>query len=468
MSNSNENKKEVQAWKDFQHKIIYIYEKMFNKSDWLLTEAFSVDVLSKQDYNDRVKTIRNWLNGKTRRPNKFDLLRYKIGEYKMSDGNLLFCEDSFKLWCFEHFKHKVDEYMLIDNTNNTDLSILYVYFFSSTHKKILYHTVHYDTTIKEGECKLFVNNNASWEFTGKHMSAYNSIHFDFQNHEGKKVYYIFDKRDVFDPYLRVLGFQISIDFSTKLPRSSLVMLSLSKLTTDEKMKCRHKLNESNLNIARPFSRKIKSEEEFLYQNFNHKMGKLKSDLSLLSKKSLKQYLIEHLFDSFNSIEKDKNRFDISIGDYFNFLSFSWLPKEKKTDIKWVFNFNYWMFWILSEKVSNPIINKHKQLVKDGFNIEYILVLNSKDKQLKPLTIEKLKEFEACGIKIYITYPYIKENQFLFVDNFSMLMNTSNSMETTISLDNECINNFKERYEKIKAKAIGLDSFMKKKEELSLK
>jgi hypothetical protein len=27
MSNSNENKKEVQAWKDFQHKIIYIYEK---------------------------------------------------------------------------------------------------------------------------------------------------------------------------------------------------------------------------------------------------------------------------------------------------------------------------------------------------------------------------------------------------------------------------------------------------------
>lgn len=50
----------------------------------------------------------------------------------------------------------------------------------------------------------------------------------------------------------------------------------------------------------------------------------------------------------------------------------------------------------------------------------------------------------------------------------MVMNTSNSMETTISLDDECINNFKERYEKIKAKVIDLDSFMKKKEELSLK
>jgi hypothetical protein len=173
MSNSNENKKEVQAWKDFQHKITYIYEKMFNKNDWLLTEAFSSDVLTRHDYNNRVKSIRNWLNGKTRRPNKFDLLRYKIGEYKMPNGSLLFCEDSFKLWCFEHFKHIVDEYMLIDNTNNTDLSILYVYFFSYSNKEILYHTIHYDTTIKDGECKLFVNNNASWEFSGKHMSAYN-------------------------------------------------------------------------------------------------------------------------------------------------------------------------------------------------------------------------------------------------------------------------------------------------------
>jgi hypothetical protein len=50
----------------------------------------------------------------------------------------------------------------------------------------------------------------------------------------------------------------------------------------------------------------------------------------------------------------------------------------------------------------------------------------------------------------------------------MVMNTSNSMETTISLDDEYRNSFKERYEKIKAKVIDLDSFIKKKEELSLK
>jgi hypothetical protein len=121
-----------------------------------------------------------------------------------------------------------------------------------------------------------------------------------------------------------------------------------------------------------------------------------------------------------------------------------------------------MFWLISTKVEHPILTAHKQLARMGFDIEYIIILIDDKKKLNKTAINRFREFESLGIKIFITYPYISDNQFLLIDDFSILMNSSNSMETTISLDEKSIKNFKERYQKIKAKTISVEDFSNSK------
>jgi len=121
-----------------------------------------------------------------------------------------------------------------------------------------------------------------------------------------------------------------------------------------------------------------------------------------------------------------------------------------------------MFWLVSAKVEHPIMTAHKQLVRMGFDIEYIIILIDDKKKLNKTAINRFREFESLGIKISVTYPYISDNQFLLIDNFSILMNSSNSMETTISLDEKLIKKFKEQYQNIQTKAISLEDFIHSK------
>jgi len=456
MPNNPKKIKKHSEWIEFQTKIVYLYEKLFKSNIKDLAEAFSQNSLKGKELYGREKSMKNWLNGHIKKPNKFDLSLYQIGEYYL-DKEALFCKDSFKFWGIERFKHRVDMY-LNQTLIKTPTQLLYIYFFSPDEEKILYHTLRKNSQ-DDNYFILNLHNESKHFYVSEYLKHDDTIYIMCESNFDKR-FYIFEEENTIAK-VRLLGTEICKDFVSKKPRSSLVLLSSCKLTKEDEMKCRHKLNQSNLLIAKPFPHKLKLEDEFLYQNFNHKIDKLKFDLSLISKKSLKQYFVQHLFTQFENINKNNNTFHISLGDYFIFLAFDWLPKDKKFDIKWVFNLNYSMFWLISEKVTHPILTAHRKLAQMGFDIEYIIILRDDKKELKK-TIYRLLEFESLGIKISVTYPYISDNQFLLIDDFSMLMNSSNSMETTISLDEKSIKNFKERYQKIKAKAISLEDFIHSK------
>ncbi|SFV65225.1 hypothetical protein MNB_SV-14-1428 [hydrothermal vent metagenome] len=75
MSHKSKNRN----WVDFGDKIVYIYEKLFeNDIDKLIYYFTDKSQLNKK--KSRKKTIQNWLDGKTKKPNGFYLHKFKISE----------------------------------------------------------------------------------------------------------------------------------------------------------------------------------------------------------------------------------------------------------------------------------------------------------------------------------------------------------------------------------------------------
>jgi hypothetical protein len=64
-------------WIDFGLKIVYIYEKLFLKDTNKLIHYFTDQSISVNKKRSRKKTIENWLEGKTKRPNGFHLSKFK-------------------------------------------------------------------------------------------------------------------------------------------------------------------------------------------------------------------------------------------------------------------------------------------------------------------------------------------------------------------------------------------------------
>ncbi len=69
MKKENENRE----WVDFGRKIVYIYEKLFDSDKEKLILYFSDLNLPMRKQINRKKTIENWLEGKTKKPNGFHL-----------------------------------------------------------------------------------------------------------------------------------------------------------------------------------------------------------------------------------------------------------------------------------------------------------------------------------------------------------------------------------------------------------
>nr|MCH9741086.1 hypothetical protein [Campylobacterota bacterium] len=88
----NKYEKNVE-WKDFSLKINYLYKVLFKEDKEKLIAYFS----DKYEFNpkkNRKKTIDNWLKGESKKPNGFHLTRFKIFEYKYSNGEPLFTIES--------------------------------------------------------------------------------------------------------------------------------------------------------------------------------------------------------------------------------------------------------------------------------------------------------------------------------------------------------------------------------------
>ena len=148
---AKKNKKN-QAWVDFSLKINFIYEKLFKNNKEKLMVHFFSDIRSDQERQKSLKTINNWLSGKSKKPYKFNLEHCKIGDYSMPDGSALFTRDMFESWSIEAFSDKVNEYLLVQDKSSTlEKRMRYIYYFDLDSEAVRYYELGFpnvDTLIK--------------------------------------------------------------------------------------------------------------------------------------------------------------------------------------------------------------------------------------------------------------------------------------------------------------------------------
>jgi len=249
------NKRSVN-WLHFNDKIDYLYEKLFNKNIKLLAKAFSETNIDKQKLDVKIKSMKNWIDKEVSRPNKFYLSKFEIGKYRLN-GEALFTDDSFKSCDIETFKKRVDEYLSL-KTSNTQM---YIYFFSLKENKILYHTLSCNL-VNHGKCSLKLGNTENITYNGEYIENKNHIFLNFDSsYDGR--YYMFNKFEIRNCDFKILGVGLYLDFVIQAPRSSLVLLSTSKLTKEEEIKYQYKLNESNILIAQQLPRNFEFENDYI-------------------------------------------------------------------------------------------------------------------------------------------------------------------------------------------------------------
>jgi len=294
-------------WIDFSLKINYIYEKLFKNNKEKLISYFSIPNLSMQERKNRGKTIKNWLTQKKQisRPNKFHLDLFKIADYKMPDGTSLFTLDAFELWNIEQFEQRVDEYLSLQNQNATlEERMQYIYYFDIDSESLAYYEILFPNADKPYEIHLYSSQLTNNMLYKGEMQEFQGMLYLFLKNEFDHMIYVFENfATVFSQELRVFGTGQCKDYFSRKPKAYMALLSSSILSEQEEQKYAHKLNRSNLLIAKPFSRHNKLTKEYLVENFSHKVEMLNQDLSYYRDSSRNNLYYELAFQTFTAYER---------------------------------------------------------------------------------------------------------------------------------------------------------------------
>ena len=272
------------AWVDFNAKINYIYEKMFDSNKEELILHFSDLSLPAHKQKNRKKTIENWLkeNG-TKKPHNFILAQFKIYQYELN-GEKLFKEEFFKKWPLKKFIERIDHYLEAKNKCEKSNEMKYIYFFDATDKKLGYFKISFPTDDKiiHLSSPLYTSKMTyKGTITNYKNMTYISVHNEFDY-----MHYIFKNNvNVYRKELKVFGVAQCVDAPTSEPKSFLALLSSTKLTKEEEKNFSHKLNFSNRMIADDFTYGCHLEKDFFLENFAEKVYSLERDIQLFTQKN---------------------------------------------------------------------------------------------------------------------------------------------------------------------------------------
>ena len=270
------------AWVDFNAKINYIYEKMFDSNKDKLILYFSDLSLPPQKQKNRKKTIENWLkeNG-TKKPHNFILAQFKIDQYQLN-GEKLFTESIFKTWPIKRFTKHIDHYLSAKDKCDKPNEMKYIYFFDTTDKKLSYFEISFptDENIIHLNSPLYTSKMTyRGTITNYKNMTYISVHNEFDY-----MHYIFKNNvNVYRKELKIFGVAQCVDAPTSEPKSFLALLSSTQLTKDEEKNFAHKLNFSNRMIADDFTQGCHLERDFFLENFSEKIYHLERDIQLYTK-----------------------------------------------------------------------------------------------------------------------------------------------------------------------------------------
>ena len=290
-------------WVDFASKIVYLYEKLFNNDKEILIRNFSDQTLKKKQ-SSRKKTIENWLEGRTKKPNGFHPSRFKISEFTLN-GERLFEQDAFQKWSLKSFTNRVDLYLAQKQNFDIPNKMQYIYFFSTTEKKLSYFKISYPNSENDSIISLKSPTYTSWSTYNGSITVHNSMCYITVKNDFDYMHYIFkNNADFYKEEIKVFGVAQAVDALSREPKAFLTLLSSNKLSKEEESRFAHKLNYSNLMIADDFSHGCALERDYFLENFAEKIRDLNRDTH--------HYAINEQF-------KDDMYFDIILQEYQSYI-----------------------------------------------------------------------------------------------------------------------------------------------------
>jgi len=454
-------------WVDFSEKIVYLEDVFFDRDEDKLIDYFTNPKKKIPKASIR-KKIRNWKNGKTKKPTSFDISNF----YKYSDGSLLFPQEAFKKWTIETFKQRGDNYLNKKDITSSNRIVRYIYYFNFQTKKMDCYTISYIK--KEGDIHYIelTSHTLTEDMTyhGTLFEYQNMLYIFVQNRYDHMVYILENIINKFNQSFQVYGTGLCKDFNTKRPKAYISLFTSEKLTYPEEIKYRHKINNSNLLLAKEFSRYSSREEDYLFENFYQKIKLISDDLipqynKLVEKGETNRYYNDVIIGEFKSylnlLSKASRNFDFYITHRRKLDVYSLenhIDNKSETEVCILYTLNFatlsFFFHVLS--------SQENTISKNSVHLEYILVIEDR-RVLNKKLISSLKELEKKGVKVRLlseNHTYYTEFMLIFDINFALLRRGNNIKDSTfVTKNREKIDELYDVYYMLEPHTLSLDSFL---------
>ena len=469
MSKKLKNNKKNEYWRDFGYKITYVYEVLFKKDKEKLINYFSAP-LTLRNKSSRKKTIENWLNGKTKKPNGFHLSNFKISEYKYSNGKLLFPKEAFKLWSIDTFRARVDDYIAqMESQKESSNSLQFIYYFNVNTREINYYTITYpdskNSSIIHISSPLLTENMT---YKGEIFEYHNILYIFAKNDYDHMIYLVENSANVFQESTKVYGIGQCKDFATRQPKAYMALFSATKLTPQEEELYQHKLNGSNLLIAQGFPRHCHQAEDYMFNNFYNKIQTLGEDIfphyetTTLINKDYNDVMLREFKTYLNVLKKVAQDFDFFITTRRKLQIYSLDTISQDSD----FDTGVIIIYSLNHS-SLPLFfkmlcNQNESIYLNRVHLRYIIIIQEKE-VLTSSVIQKLRELEEkdVDVKLLSKNPSVYSEILITIDTNFALYRIGNQVEdrTFVTKNIHKIDELYEIHTLLEKNALPLQNFL---------
>ena len=460
--------KKKKEWVDFSEKISYLADTFFDKDEDELIDFFTPPKNRIPKASLR-KKIRNWKSGKTKRPTSF----YTPNKYRYSDGSLLFPKEAFRKWNIKRFKERGDNYLNKKDITSSNKVIKYIYYFNFQTKKMDYYSISY--TKKEGDTHYIELKSCTltddMTYKGELFEYQNMIYIFVKNRYDYMVYILENIINKFNKPFKVYGTGLCKDFKTKRPKAYISLFTSEKLAHHEEIKYQHKINNSNLLLAKEFSRYSSSEEDYLFENFYHKIKILAEDIiphydRLVQEGETNRYYNDVIIGEFKSylylLSKASQNFDFYITQRRKLDVYSLenhMENEFETGVYILYTLNFttlsFFFYILS--------SQENAISQNSVHLEYILVIEDTKVLNNKRLISSLKKLEKKGVRVRLlkeNYTYYTEFLLVVDENFALFRRGNNIKDSTfVTKNRERIDELYDVYYMLEPHTLSIDDFL---------
>lgn len=440
---------------DFQKKIKFLLENLYNNELNRLTEAFiKYKYPTPKQLRSRKVAIRKWLDEKKKIKSPYmfdkDYDKYAISQLKFKDGTQVFPLYIFDL-SFDKFQARFEKYQNDKKSKHLSLEdYRYIYYYHKDSKSLVYFEITYENNSR---IKLSTYNHTQIiTYTGEVVRHSSSSMLNFiVSNELERMFFSFSELDLrldFDVY----GLCLSKDFLLKNPKSSLVLLSQNLLGVQRKKLFETKINTSNITIVDNDKR---TEEKSFIDNLSTHLRDLKSCTdSYFSRNIFLNLFLEEFnlfYQKLDNFERKDEFFINSLVKNLYIILDSLKQSKKREHLKIIYtikDINKSLFSSVDNQAIE-IYNYILTLSKQGIiSFEFIISLGKKVKIDKELEFI-FKEFEQADIRIlFRDYRDMKAyTTIILINDYNLAISCRNGYYShNITRSKKKVNDLRREYE----------------------